>query len=95
MIENFLRKIYKVRKEGLWRFEEVNGKYILIGGSLPEIALSQYVSKGSQNDSDGFSDTSSTSSNEEDSEGSMSENYSESKEIIMPSNSEDSDCSSN
>ena len=73
----------------------MNGKYVLIGGSLPKIALSQYVSKGSQNDSDGFSDANSTSSNEEDSEGSMSENYSKSKEISMPSNSEVSDCPSN
>jgi hypothetical protein len=94
MIENCLRKISSVRKKGLWRFEEVNRRYILIGGSLPQISMSVYISECGENESDGFSDAESTSSNEENSDGSMSENDPRSKdEISIPSDAEDSDSS--
>ena len=94
MIENCLRKISSVRKKGLWRFEEVNRRYILIGGSLPQISMSAYISEGAENESDGFSDAKSTSSNEENSDGSMSENDPRSKDkSSMPSDAEDSESS--
>ena len=95
MIEHFLRKISSVRKKGLWRFEEMNQKYILTGGSLPQISMSAYISKGSENESDEFPDAKSTPSNEETSDDSMSEHGSGNKEeISMPSDAEDSDSSS-
>ena len=82
MIKNLLRKISTAQKIGLWKFEEVNGKYKLIGGSLPEISMSENEtdgSDGSENNSDEFSDENGMSSKGKDSDDSMSETESESK----------------
>jgi hypothetical protein len=55
---------------------------------------SAYISEGAENESDGFSDAKSTSSNEENSDGSMSENDPRSKDkSSMPSDAEDSESS--
>ena len=67
MIRSFLRKIRKAKRNGLWNFEELNGKYILNGGSVPHISMS--CNESEERNSDEVSDGSSVSSTEHDSDG--------------------------
>ena len=67
MIRSFLRKIRKAKRNGLWNFEELNGKYILNGGCVPHISMS--CNESEERNSDEVSDGSSVSSTEHDSDG--------------------------
>ena len=56
LIKSCLRKIITAQKNGLWKFEETKKKYQLIGGSLPQIPISEIESESSENNSEEISD---------------------------------------
>ena len=69
LVKNSLRKIKLAKNKGLWCFDDINGKCILNGGSVPEIEIDGYnvTESISDKDSDGISE-SNMSSNQEDSD---------------------------
>ena len=70
LIRTCLRKIKTAQKNGLWKFEEMNRQYRLIGGSLPKISIHEIESEESNHSPVEFSDDEEMSSDVEDSSGS-------------------------